>query len=71
MCPACMATLWIVAAGTGSAGGLGALLIKRRSRQPQPSLAVAQPQADPHWQVGSQSHVSPQQQPLLPVAPDS
>ena len=40
MCPACLTTLFLVAGGTGSAGGLAALAVKKikdRRKAPPPA----------------------------------
>lgn len=48
MCPACMSTLVLIAAGTGSAGGLTALIVKKlRTRNDPRSLGSKAPDRTP------------------------
>jgi hypothetical protein len=46
MCPVCLTTAAFIAAGTGTIGGLTALVLGKRSapRQAQPSNPIPQPE---------------------------
>ena len=48
MCPACLTTLALIAAGAGSTGGLTALVVKklrgeRETKDPEPETRAATP----------------------------
>ena len=46
MCPACLTTLALVAAGSGSAGGLAAVVVRKIRKSPPAKDAVATPPAE-------------------------
>jgi len=46
MCPACLTTLALVAAGAGSAGGVAAVVIRKIRKRPRVKELVATPPAE-------------------------
>ena len=43
MCPACLTTLLLVTGGTGTAGGLAALAVKKLTDRGKPALETTRP----------------------------